>query len=742
MDENQPDHSVSIAGLMADAVAASRPDLKSHSSSPALDSLPQDNPFGLLEDPLHLNAEQVRSGQVPGLHAAFNEGYEPLLCLGRGASSVVWRCVDRSLATREVAIKFPVFEAGQHATHVGQAIANEAALLGKLDHPGIVRAIRRSGGDESAYLVMDFIEGENILEHAHLLSLDAKERLELFVKVLDAVSYLHSEGIVHGDLKPEHILLKEDGQPVIVDFGLSSDHIRERFKVDHTSRVGGSGSYRSPEIVDQSASCPDSRQDVYSLGVILRQLLRDVEAQPWADDLGVLGDRATHRDPAMRWEDGGAMLHALAAVLTDDASGRITSIDAESPRHRGPALSKPYLALLVAGVVGVLALIPLLAPSKPQVTEREHVGSEQAPRSVVQASVFDLALGHIQDGKPEKAQELLNEIGGPDGQQARPWEARHLEAMIKGEGVRYPFGEEAYEAPRALCADFDPTTGSIAFIKKGQDSYETWIRSAGSEARLIGNATGLVIAIAISPGAERVATIDQTGQVIVHPINKDADTVGHGSITLPRQQNDRILWFGPDGQTLFLFSPSKRVVEAWQVSDPLASEPAFVIEHCDHAYPLPSGEGAFLVATAGQNTDNGKTRLRLIAPDGAELRALNLTDGQLPASADTTPTQDGVVCLGMPDGFVRINDPQNDGWQPPCDLGVNSAVPAIAYAAEDKRVFAALGRVHVIDTEGTLVRRLGNRDSRQQLITSLHVDQPSSTLTGVSKEGVWQCLTE
>lgn len=731
--------STSMAELLESAVALS--DL-SRAKTRAKDPENYRHPLSHLSDRQFGQVGAVSRGGViewtPALRAAYQDGYDPLLWIGRGASSDVWRCVDRSFG-REVALKIPSLEPGRDVGSAVDALQEEAELLGKLHHPGIVHAVRRAGEGRSAYLALDFIDGEDLLEHCRLMQMDARARLRLYEKVLHAVAYLHGKGVVHGDLKPEHIVVREDDQPVLIDFGLSAYDSVASFRLEDSRRVGGSGIYRAPEITNATASSFEPQHDVYAMGVILRELLQDAPLDELADGLNHLVARATEEELPDRWPDANAMLDALRSVLnpTPPSAGPglvATGLDVAKTRNRPGVLLSMAMVILIAAMVGV---VWAFLPDRISGTDSSPSQSTDSSRSmVVQASVFDLALGDLYAGNVDAARTQIDQLANDDATRATDWEVAHLQAMADGSGEQFPLGQNPYDAPHALCLDYASESQAVAYVTRGQGLNQLWVRSFDGPASLIFQSKKLIQAVAISPGADRVATVDEDGQVTVRGL-KNAQVVN--TVELPRLLDDRVIWFGPKGKSLFTFSPKARSVECWQMEVPLDGAPAWVLEECDHAYPLPSGEGDFLVATAGANTKNQKTLLRLVDPTGEIKRHLELRDGQVPASADTRSDEQALVCLGMPNGFVRIYDSEQGGWQPPCDLGRNAAIPAVVYSEKHQRAFAAFGRVHVIDHAGQLKMRLGDRNAAQQLITELHFDEASASLTSLSLQKVWRC---
>lgn len=738
MVTQDPNQIPSLADLLESAVAAAHPDRLS----------------GVLGDhsdyrmPLDRLAGNAANGEVSGsikwsaaLKAAYRDGYDPILWVGKGAFSEVWRCVDRSFG-REVAIKVPVHELGKDTDAAVAALQSEAELLGRLHHPGIVHAVRRSGEGRDAYLALDFIDGEDLIEHSRLLELDRRARLLLFTKVLDAVSHLHSKGIVHGDLKPDHILVRENDQPVLIDFGLSSSDSSSLRRCDG-KRLGGSGRFRAPEIANGSAVSAEPQQDVYSLGVILRELL-DGTATAQADSaLQHVIDRSVETAPDARWQDAGAMLEALRSVL---APGRMNVASAAMPHStaqaRGHQKAIPLsVSLSVLAAILLIGLILATDWRNPRSAGQAGQQDELDNRYIAQASLFDLALQDVYAGNQKSANKRFEQIVAKSADQTPAWEQRHLQAMNENRGEVYPLGRLPYSPSHALCVDYDPVNEVVASVVRGQGDYELWLHAVNGPARQFANSVEAIRSIALSPGSDRVATIDINGKVVLWTLQDDGVAV-LVSYELPRQADDRVVWFAADGQSLFLFSPMHRALECWSIESPLLAKPSFVITDCDHAYRLPSGEGVFMVATAGDKTPNGKTQLKLMNPQGEETRHLELEDGHLPVSADSGPGPAATICLGMANGYVRIHRANAGGWQKPCDLGLNQAIPAVVYSPLEQRAYASLARVHVIASDGRLVMRLGDRDAPHQLITRLDFDNTTATLSCTSIREFWRCAAD
>lgn len=199
-------------------------------------------------------------------------GYEFLGEIHRGGQGIVYRArqlgTDRIVALKTLHAKSADTSAAQHR------FRREIDLTARLRHPNIV-TIHDSGVDPRPYFVMALVDGDPIDVFVRNQQLGLRETIQLFLKVCDGVAHAHKHGVVHRDLKPQNILVGSDGEPVIVDFGLAKIY-RQSHPEDHLSMTGaflGTFAYASPEQRAGDLKSVDSRTDIYSLGVILFELL-------------------------------------------------------------------------------------------------------------------------------------------------------------------------------------------------------------------------------------------------------------------------------------------------------------------------------------------------------------------------------------------------------------------------------------------------------------------------------------
>jgi len=182
---------------------------------------------------------------------------------------------------REVAIKR--LRGGAWSAPLVLRFQRERQLLARLDHEYIARLIDGGTTEEGQpYLVLEYVDGRHIDEYCREKGLGVRERVELFVKVAEAVSYAHTHGVIHRDLKPSNILIRDDGQPRLLDFGIA----RLQEEEAGATTLTGTGQrlftpqFASPEQVRGEEVTPAT--DVFALGVVLYHLLTD--QSPWPGD--------------------------------------------------------------------------------------------------------------------------------------------------------------------------------------------------------------------------------------------------------------------------------------------------------------------------------------------------------------------------------------------------------------------------------------------------------------------------
>jgi len=199
-------------------------------------------------------------------------GYEVLQELGRGAMGIVWKAIQLS-TQRPVALK--IMNVGVFgSSKLLSRFEREVELTARLSHPNIAR-VYDSGLQHGWYFyAMEMIEGLPLDEHILHTRPSHRDILKLALNICQAINHAHQSGIIHRDLKPSNILVSQDGQPHIVDFGLAKA-IREAGgqTLSIEGEVKGTPAYMSPEQVMGQSDQIDVRSDLYAFGVILYELL-------------------------------------------------------------------------------------------------------------------------------------------------------------------------------------------------------------------------------------------------------------------------------------------------------------------------------------------------------------------------------------------------------------------------------------------------------------------------------------
>jgi serine/threonine protein kinase/tetratricopeptide (TPR) repeat protein len=198
--------------------------------------------------------------------------------LGEGGFGLVFVAEQMEPVKRKVALK--VIKPGMDTRHVIARFEQERQALAMMDHPNIARVLD-AGSTESGrpYFVMELVRGIPITDYCDQNHLEPNERLHLFTSVCHAIQHAHQKGVIHRDVKPSNVLVtSHDGKPVakVIDFGVAKaihQHLTERTIYTNFAQMIGTPLYMSPEQAEMSGLDIDTRSDIYSLGVLLYELL-------------------------------------------------------------------------------------------------------------------------------------------------------------------------------------------------------------------------------------------------------------------------------------------------------------------------------------------------------------------------------------------------------------------------------------------------------------------------------------
>ncbi len=367
---------------------------------------------------------------------------------GSGGMSRVYRARDRQLG-RLVAIKI-LHERFSDDPEYVERFRREARAAARLSHPNIVTVIDRGEADGSQYIVFEHVEGEDLKQLvARTGPLPARRVLDLGIDVARALAFAHAHGVVHRDVKPQNVLVRDDGAKV-TDFGIArADDLAFDGETTATGTVLGTGDYISPEQAHGERAT--ERSDVYSLGVLLYELLtgcvpypadsavaaatRQV-TDPVPDVLAARPDapvrlaagveRAMAKDPADRFASMGAFLAELVACRNElpapDTAQTMILTHAPSPAEHVPGRRRPRTLVVV---LATLLLLAAIGAGAYYAVGRGHGGGAAATPPTAGRAV-PLHGYSTYDPPPGDGQERNDLVGlSTDGATATSWQTEH-----------------------------------------------------------------------------------------------------------------------------------------------------------------------------------------------------------------------------------------------------------------------------------------------------------------------------
>jgi len=316
------------------------------------------------------------------------DGFRILRLLGEGGMGVVY-LAEQERPRRQVALK--VIRSGWLSSTAQRRFEHEVNVLGRLQHPGIAQIYEsgttRDGKGARTYFTMEYVDGAPLTHHARLRGLDTRARLEMIVRVCEAVQHAHQKGVIHRDLKPGNILVGSSGEPKIVDFGVArliDPDASRSLALTQSGQFVGTLAYMSPEQLEGRGEGVDTRSDVYALGLVLYELLAGRRAHAVTDlgleaaartirsgeppalgsivrtlrgDLETIVAKALEKEPARRYQSAAELGADIRRYLTDEPifarpASRMYQLRKFARRNRAVVITAGLVAAaLIGGVI-------------------------------------------------------------------------------------------------------------------------------------------------------------------------------------------------------------------------------------------------------------------------------------------------------------------------------------------------------------------------------------------------------
>ena len=342
--------------------------------------------------------------------------------LGSGGMSTVYLARDTTL-DRPVAVKVMHREMSEQADQL-ERFRQEARAVAKLSHPNVVAVIDAGEDGGYPYIVFEYVEGETLKQRINRVGpLDTQEALAYAIEIGRGLTVAHARKMVHRDIKPQNVLIDAEGRAKLTDFGISRQ--LERDGLTATGRVLGTTDYVSPE--QAMGHGVDQRSDIYSLGVVLYEMLTGQVPYRADSQVGVamkhvneempdvqqrrpelsaaaalVVERATAKDPNQRYQDIGEMIDDLSTALEVEAAragsttGEATSVlEAVPPAQRKLSSRARWswaaIALLALVGAGALVVTQLISSGNSPVGAGGGGGikAKGTPVEIIEASAYD-----------------------------------------------------------------------------------------------------------------------------------------------------------------------------------------------------------------------------------------------------------------------------------------------------------------------------------------------------------------
>ena len=494
--------------------------------------------------------------------------YKLLQLIGEGGFGSVFMAEQEEPVKRRVALK--VVKLGMDTRQVIARFEAERQALALMDHPNIAKVLDAGATDTGRpYFVMELVKGVPITEYCDKNNLSTGERVELLIAVCNAVQHAHQKGVIHRDIKPSNVLVTlHDGKPVpkVIDFGIAkatSQRLTEKTVFTEYRQFIGTPAYTSPEQAEMSGLDVDTRSDIYSLGVLLYELLtggtpfdatklrevayaeiqriiREVEPQRPSVRLSTMGDELTIKakqrsvDPMqLRKQVRGDLDWIVMKCLEKDRTRRYETAsglaaDLRRHLHDEPVAAGPPSAAYqfrklarrnrgLFAAVGAIAAVLILGLGA---ATTGFVRANHARKSLAQALIDTQRARDEKESQKQEAEHqqhsaevalsrgMLSEANALD--LAGHWseaDARYTQALNAFERLKQPalpvefsmFGHFAASAPPLMNYALEGRIGAVVFTKDGRRALA---RNVDRKVFLVDLATGATLrTIELPPNA-------------------------------------------------------------------------------------------------------------------------------------------------------------------------------------------------------------------------------------------------
>jgi len=666
--------------------------------------------------------------------------YELMELIGEGGMGLVYLAEQKEPVKRKVALK--IVKLGMDTKQVVTRFEAERQTLALLEHPNIAHVFD-AGTTETGrpYFVMEYVEGKSITKYCDEQKLSVEERLELFQQACEGVHHAHQKGIIHRDIKPSNILVSvQDDKPVpkIIDFGIAkaiTQPLTEKTSYTEQGQLLGTPEYMSPEQAEMAYQDIDTRSDIYSLGVVLYELLAGVppfdakrlreggidhiqqvicEEEPRTPSarLTSLGDKAKtfaesrrtqiitltrrlHRElewiPMKAIRKDRTRRYRSASELADDIQNYLTG----TPLIAGPESTVYRARKFVrkhAGSVATVALVVVVIVLGLVVSTALSFRAEKA-RAKEAAARTRAEQAHVHaEEQADKYRRLsyVHSVALADVKyrERNLWSAKQLLESCPNDLRNWEWYRLSYVMDEALITFRPPSRAErVAFSPDGKSlisgntdgTITVWDAETGTEVRTLKGHEKRIRSLVLSPDGKRIASGSGDGTIKIWHINNGLEL-----ITIQTNKGGiRSIAFNPDGTQIVSSGYGKKPIQVWDANN---GENVLTIQGDDNWVNqiALSPDGSRIIAGS-----IGKL-IQWDAATGEKIGVLELEQKNFSAYCISYSPEGTRVAVGCLHGRIMVLDIVN-GSEVMCIEGSGRGrdlVTAIAFSPDGRRVIA------------------------------------------------------